>query len=194
MPVPVLGTTDGIEQHEPSQGVFDGTEPIEDGSVETRLAELDDMDLFVEGISPLHTGMLALAIAQYRQGIKEQPDGSNRGIPLKRYVRWFSSGSGPVPWCAYFVSWCLDRSTDSNRRVPWTNPGYVGSIHSWASGSSRLVRTPRTGDIFGLGDDHTGIVNDPDIGGGRMTTIEGNYSDAVSAVRRARSGLWFARI
>jgi hypothetical protein len=192
--VEIDDTTDGVEQHEAPESAFEGTEELGIEVAEESLSALDDLDPYLAGITPLHQGMLALGIQQYRQRVKEDPLGSNSGIPLTRYIRWFNPGSGAQPWCAFFVSWCLDRATDSNRRVPWVNPGYVGSIYQWAHRAGRLVSTPRQGDLFGVSDDHVGMVNDPTYGSGKISTIEGNYSDRVAAVSRSRSGLWFARI
>lgn len=185
---------DTVVAPEPGGIELVGAEAIPVEEAEASLWALDDLDLHAAGLTTLHAGMLQIAIGQYRQGVVEQPLGSNRGVPLTRYVQWFAPRSGPVPWCAYFVSWCLDRATDSNRRVPWTNPGYVGSVKAWAAGAGRLVSRPQQGDIFGLSDQHIGIVNNASAGAGQITTIEGNFSDKVAAVRRSTSGLWFARI
>lgn len=138
--------------------------------------------------------MVRLAADQRRQGIAESPLGSNAGPPLERYTRWFIPGSGPQPWCAFFVSWCLDRVTDSNRRTPWSNPGYVGSLYAWARGSGHLVAKPLHGDIFGLGSNHCGMIAGASADGGTIWTVEGNYEDKVASINRRSSGLWFVRI
>lgn len=145
-------------------------------------------------VSGSAAAMVRLALDQRRQGVAESPPGSNAGLPLARYTRWFIPGSGPQPWCAFFVSWCLDRATDSNHRVPWSYPGSVASIYSWARGASRLVAKPLHGDIFGLGGEHTGIVAGASADGDSIWTVEGNYSSRVASVNRRSSGLWFARI
>lgn len=152
-------------------------------------AEVDDLEVLA---SPGGAAMVRLAMDQRRQGIAESPLGSNAGPPLQRYTRWFAPGSGPQPWCAYFVAWCLDRVGDSNRRVPWTYPGAVSSIYQWARGAGRLVAKPAHGDIFGLGSQHCGIVAGADASS--VWTVEGNYEDRVRSVSRRSSGLWFARV
>lgn len=187
-----LTISDDHEQHEPPDEVFAGIEEIDVEEALGLLDALDDLDLNVAGIAPIQGTMLQLAMAQYRQGVAEQPLGSNRGVPLIRYVRWFAPHSGPVPWCAYFVSWCLDRTSDSNRRVPWTHPGVVLSARSWARANGRLISTPRPGDLFGVGDHHMGIV--AGVSGSTISTVEGNCKNRVAAIKRPKSSLWFARL
>jgi hypothetical protein len=127
--------------------------------------------------------------ARTQLGVREAPPGSNRGVPLERYVRWFAPGSTPVPWCAHFISWCFDQVTDRNRRVPWRSAGVVRAVRVWRP----AVRVPLHGDFFGVGDQHMGVVWEVDAAARTIKTIEGNYSDAVVAVERAWAGLWFVR-
>jgi hypothetical protein len=127
--------------------------------------------------------------ARTQVGVREQPKGSNRGIPLRRYVRWFEADSPAMPWCGYFVSWCHDQVTDRNRRVPWRSPGQVQAIRKWRP----HVQVPVHGDFFGIGDQHMGVVWDVDTTERTIRTIEGNYSDAVVVVERSWTGLWFVR-
>jgi hypothetical protein len=158
-------------------------------------AEVDDnADVAFAALSATGDAMVRLAMDQRRQNVAESPPNSNSGVPLDRYTRWFIPGSGPQPWCAFFVSWCLDRVTDSNHRVPWPYPGAVSSIYQWARGSGHLVAKPAHGDIFGLGGEHTGIVAGASADGGTIWTVEGNYENRVSSVSRRSSGLWFVRI
>jgi hypothetical protein len=127
--------------------------------------------------------------ARTQLGVREAPPGSNGGVPLERFVRWFVPGSPPVPWCAHFVSWCFDQVTDRNRRVPWRSPGLVRAARLWRP----RVRVPVHGDFFGIGDQHMGVVWEVEAGSRTIRTIEGNYSDAVVAVERRLPGLWFVR-
>lgn len=142
------------------------------------------------GGDPRVAEALRYAGAELRRGVCEQ--GVNGGIPLTRYVRWFGGNLPPSPWCAYFVSWCWDNATDRNHKTPWVNPGYVPSIHEWASAHRKLVRRPTPGDLFGVRGDHIGWVLTSS--GSAITTIEGNASGCVRSYRRSASGLWFARI
>lgn len=133
-----------------------------------------------------------VAIAAGQVGVAES--GANSGTPLTRYVRWFVPGSGPVPWCAYFVSWCWDRATDSNHRVPWSNPGYCGSIIDWANRTGRRVGRPRRGDIYVYNNaSHCGIVES--VGTNSFTSIDGNWGDRVSRQPgRSFTGYTFVRL
>ncbi|MEQ1702786.1 MAG: CHAP domain-containing protein [Ilumatobacteraceae bacterium] len=135
--------------------------------------------------------MVAIAVSQI--GVAES-GGENRGTPLTRYVHWFSPGSGPVPWCAYFVSWCWDRATDSNHRVPWSNPGYCGSIVDWAGRTGHRVSRPQRGDIYVYNNlSHCGIVES--VGTNTFTSIDGNWSNRVSRVPgRSFSGYTYIRL
>ena len=128
-----------------------------------------------------------------------ESEGEDGGIPFSRYVKWFLPNQPkPLPWCAFFVSWCLDTSAEGrrNRRVPWTNPGYVGSVYEWARTNKRLVVKPAHGDLFGFGDDHIGLVVGSNHKSGIFFTIEGNWSDRVyqRSVRINQGGVWFARV
>lgn len=140
-------------------------------------------------------GARAVEQAMTQRGVRES-GGANAGIPLQRYTRYFVPGSGPLPWCAFFVSWCFDTTGDKNHRVPWGNAGYVGAIHAWARQTGRLVTVPRHGDIFGVGTEHTGLVAGANPDRGVIWTIEGNYGDAVGQrnMNFRSAGLWFARL
>jgi hypothetical protein len=134
-------------------------------------------------------GHAAVLKARTQIGVRESPPGTNQGVPLERYVRWFAAASPPAPWCAYFVSWCHDQVTDRNRRVPWRSPGLVSAVRAWRP----PVRVPVHGDFFGIGDQHMGIVWQVDATARTIKTVEGNYSDGVAAVERSWGGLWFVR-
>ncbi|GAA4425995.1 hypothetical protein GCM10023148_29240 [Actinokineospora soli] len=152
-------------------------------------AEPADVGAF-SAVDPRVAEALRYAGRELRSGVCET--GTNGGIPLSRYVHWFNPGLGPVPWCAFFISWCWDNATDRNRRTPWDNPGYVPSVHAWARTHGKLVTRPRQGDLFGVGGDHIGWVLT--AGGSDFTTIEGNAPTCVRSIRRGTSGMWFARI
>jgi hypothetical protein len=94
------------------------------------------------------------------------------------------------------VSWCFDTTGDQNHRMPWNNPGYVGSIHSWAAGTGRLVSMPQHGDIFGIGTEHTGLVVGANPASHLIWTIEGNYNNGVGQrnIDYSSNQLWFARM
>lgn len=154
------------------------------------------MVLGAGGIS--RAGHEAVKTALTQTGVVES-GGEDGGIPFKRYVRWFLPNyPKPLPWCAFFVSWCFDTCAigNRNRRVPWSNPGYVGSVYQWAKSNNRLVTTPVHGDLFGFGDNHIGFVAGANNNTGTIWTIEGNYSDRVTqrSINYRASRLWFARL
>lgn len=170
--------------------------PSPDAFVDATEVQLDVSNLPVRSrgvasnVDPRVMEALRYAGAELRDEVCEGP--GNTGLPYKRYVRWFGSYA-PSPWCAFFVSWCWDNATDRNRRVPWDNPGWVPSIHSWASQHVKLVDRPQTGDLFGVEGEHIGWVWS--AGNGAITTIEGNTSSGcVRSNQRPLAGLWFARI
>jgi hypothetical protein len=141
------------------------------------------------GVRVSGVGHAVVLKAKTQLGVRERPPGSNAGVPLERYVRWFAPSSPPVPWCAHFVSWCFDQVTDRNRRVPWRSAGLVRAVRLWRP----RVQAPLHGDFFGIGDQHMGVVWEVDASARTIRTIEGNYSDAVVAVERSLPGLWFVR-
>jgi hypothetical protein len=178
------------EQVPPPSAVYEGSKPVQ---IDPREAAAPSRRREVSGGGggdPRVAKALRYAGAELRRGVCEE--GKNGGIPFERYVQWFGSHLGPSPWCAFFVSWCWDMATDRNRRTPWENPGYVPSIHAWASSHGKLVGQPEPGDLFGDGGDHIGWVLTP--GRSTFTTIEGNTPRCVESLERSVSGLWFARI
>ena len=160
--------------------------------------EEDSVMLLASGrVNYSNAGHRTVQRAYTQRGVVES-GGNNAGVPLQRYTRWFRYNSGPLPWCAFFVSWCLDTGEAGNRnkKVPWDNPGYVGSVYQWARGNGRLVNTPVHGDIFGSGDQHMGLVVGAKPQAGIIFTIEGNAPDRVRQVSRnyRTDKLWFARL
>lgn len=124
-------------------------------------------------------GLKALKIAQTQIGQKENPLGSNWGVPVKNYLA--SVGLNfPAAWCMAFVYWCFDQVSKPNN--PLIKSG--GVLHCWnkADKKYRVVGEPQKGDIFimdyGKGLGHTGIVLD--IKDNLIHTIEGNTNDTGS--------------
>lgn len=173
---------------------------LDEVSTSARAAELGDGEIDLSDITEVEdqtpvlesqAGHSAVVIARGEMGVRES-GGQNRGVPHERYVRYFGANLPPLPWCAFFVSWAF---AGAGRRPPWRNPGYVGSINDWARDNNRLVRTPQHGDIFGLADDHTGLVAGANPQAGQIYSIEGNWGDRVASrlVNYRAVGLWFAR-
>jgi hypothetical protein len=178
------------------EGVLDDEDPVKFEARELEAAE----DLIVtdeesEGggaggapISPHQRRALMLAVSQ--KGMREEPKGSNNN----QYSRYF--GFGPQFWCADFVAFCVDKTGNRDRKVPWGYPSGVRNITAWGKRNGTIHSQPRAGDIFTLKPDvHTGLVVSAQ--GSSFTTIEGNTSGpggdfyVASHARDASSGMYF---
>jgi hypothetical protein len=129
-----------------------------------------------------------VSAAESQVGQAEQPPGSNDGPAIAGYRTAVAGAQPGEPWCAYFASWACAQAG-----VPLgdagTGLGSVSAISSWAQRTGRFVppgTTPQPGDLMLFGDRHVGIVEavNPD---GSLTTVEGNYANAVSRVHRLPS-------
>jgi hypothetical protein len=138
------------------------------------------------GVAPAAPQVLAAAESQV--GVFEQPPGSNDGPQLSVYRSAVAGAAPGEPWCAYFASWSAAQAGtplgDYGQGL-----GSVAEIADWAARTGRLlsaVTTPAPGDLILFGDRHVGIVEsvNPD---GSLTTVEGNYANAVNRVQRSPS-------
>ena len=119
------------------------------------------------GDGPGAAALRTVATALRQQGRREDPCGSNRN-PYSTYF-----GFGPQFWCADFVAWCIDTTSDHDRRVAWAPLSAVRTITAWAERSALLVPEPERGDIFTYRNGaHCGFVTGGH--GERFTTVEGN--------------------
>lgn len=119
-----------------------------------------------------------LKVARGEIGVKESPAGSNN----VRYNTWYygRTVSGNYPWCAAFVSWCLDKADISGFKHAYTPTG--AQLFQQAKRWHGRTATPKPGDVayFDFPDStfriqHVGFVV-RDNGNGTITTIEGNTS------------------
>ena len=102
-----------------------------------------------------------------QKGIRETPPGSNRNM----YSAYF--GFGPQFWCADFVGFCLDKTGNEDKKVPWGYPSAVENITRWGQSNNFIHDQPKKGDIFTRKDGkHTGFVLTAQ--GSSFMTIEGN--------------------
>ena len=131
-------------------------------------------------------GPRALAVAETQVGVTEQPPGSNDGPQLAEYRSAVAGAAPGEPWCAYFASWAAAQAGvplgDSGEGL-----GSVAQITDWAGRTGRLLpstATPAPGDLILFGDRHVGIVESVNADGS-LTTVEGNYANAVSRVHRS---------
>jgi hypothetical protein len=125
-------------------------------------------------------GQRMVALAETEIGQTEQPPGSNDSPRIAEY-RTATAGSGIGPWCNYFVSW-LAKQAGSPLGEQGQGFGAVSATWDWAQRTGRALpagSTPQPGDLIVWGGRHIGIVESvlPD---GRIQTIEGNSSNAVS--------------
>ena len=119
------------------------------------------------GDGPSAAALRAVAAALRQQGRREDPCGSNRN-PYSRYF-----GFGAQFWCADFVAWCIDTTSDHDKRVAWGLPPAVRQITARAERSGLVVANPERGDIFTYRNGaHCGLVTGAN--GERFTTVEGN--------------------
>lgn len=115
-----------------------------------------------------------LNIALAESGNKESPFGSNR----TKYGEWYEFNG--VPWCAIFVSWCINNALGTLQHPRWKY-SYVPSIIDAAySGRDFLSIThaPQPGDLVsytlhGEPNAHVEFYK-RDLGGGRFEAIGGN--------------------
>jgi hypothetical protein len=138
--------------------------------------------------SSTSAGSSILAAAESQIGVTEQPPGSNTGPQLDTYRAAVAGAQPGEPWCAYFASWAAAQGGEP-LGADGQGLGSVAGIADWAQSTGRLLpasATPAPGDLMLFGDRHVGIVESvsPD---GSLTTVEGNYANAVSRVHRSPS-------
>lgn len=121
--------------------------------------------------------MVAIARAELRKGVREIPDGSNKGGRIRLYGGSTSPRFYPAPWCAYFVSW-VARKAGRPLGPAGAGFGYVPYLRSWAAKTGRWKKTPRSGDLI-VFPQHVGLVEQV-YKNGTLTTIEGNSSNRVA--------------
>jgi CHAP domain len=150
------------------------------------------------GVSSQGTGARMVAIAESQIGQAEQPPGSNESPAIAEY-RTATAGAEPgAPWCAYFASW-VARQAGAPLGPSGEGLGAVGEIWSWAQSTGRAIPNgpgvvPEPGDLIVFGDQHVGIVKGV-LPNGEIQTIEGNYSNKVSAnVRSASEATGYVKV
>lgn len=152
-------------------------------------------------LPPQRGAVLREAISLYRQGVREIPDGSNRGPDLDKITRMVGRPTierGP-PWCAYYVSYVMQKALSAypiGRRTGST-------FTMWQLAQERGTYfekekyIPLPGDVMLMqyrdsrGNwtrrGHVGFVFRVEIEDGRWTkinTVEGNTGNAVRVLTR----------
>jgi hypothetical protein len=123
--------------------------------------------------------VLAAAIAEI--GVREEPDGSNRGPRVDVYTAPHLG----EPWCADFVSWAWGRYEGGS---PFGRIRGVYTLEDWGRSHGRIVDVPRPGDVWLIlrppSHGHTGIVVSVSDDGESISTCEGNAANAVRGLVR----------
>ncbi len=136
------------------------------------------------GAGPGPVGLGALRAAQSQVGVREAT-GNNDGIPSQRYMN-----GRKEPWCANFVAWSFRQAGQElpgNQRSLASVQYMEDQMKAAGKWHARDASPPQPGDIIffkNRGDSdsgpgrHVGIVER--VENGRVYTIEGNSSNAVS--------------
>jgi hypothetical protein len=129
--------------------------------------------------------MVRLARDELKKDVKETPDGSNDSPDISRYRSAIIGNPGPGPWCAYFISYLAKRAGHAlgDRGQGF---GLVRAMEAQAKKEKQWLKVSeaRAGDIIFFVE-HMGLVEK--VEDGKITTIEGNASNAVSR-REDRAG------
>ena len=123
----------------------------------------------------------ALQIALTKNGVCENPKGSNAGAEVEMFLKSVGLGKG-YAWCMAFVYWCVQNACkDLNVQNPLIKT--AGVLRQWDETTCRkqpkTSRAVKAGDIFIMefskGAGHTGFVEK--VAGSLIYTIEGNTND-----------------
>ncbi len=127
--------------------------------------------------------------AKAEVGVREVPEGSNKGPRVKQYLNSVGLDEGYY-WCAAFVYFCAQKAST---KIGKTNPlvKTAGCLDHWNNTTAKKITADdaknnvglvKVGSIFiinhGSGMGHTGIVTSRD--GGLINTIEGNSNPSGS--------------
>lgn len=119
-------------------------------------------------------------------GVREEPDGSNRGPYIDRWQRVWGMGPGtsigPQPWCGMFASAVLREAgvTDVSHPATW-EICRKGRERGWTP------PTPVPGGLIVWCGTHVGILIS-EVSPGVWRTIEGNSGNAVAWRTRSLAG------
>lgn len=89
-------------------------------------------------------------------------------------------------WCAVFVEWCMMQAygvANAKKLLCLPNKSLgagVNYLKDYFKAKKQLYTTPQVGDVVFFGVQHTGLVSA--VNGSKITTIEGNTSDASGVV------------
>jgi len=172
------------------------------GGQQAGLAALPDMPA-QQATNVVAAAALASAWEELRRGVREVPDGSNRGPRVDFYTGVTGEGDGPA-WCAYFVSWNFARAPGGS---PFGKIGgalaiarfcekniFACSTDTRSSDGKLVAYQPRPGDV-GVIDDgggHGHALHVAAVADDTLWTVEGNSGNAVRTRRRPVASVrWF---
>ena len=146
-------------------------------------------------------GNVSSIIARARGEIGVVETSTNQGPGIAKYwaATTYTSGySARAPWCAAFVSWCVQAAgIFSENDRPKSAAAYRGGgYEAWARSKSNICtlsispRSIRTGDIVIFSFSHIGIATSDSDASGKFSSIEGNTDAAGS---REGNGVWEKR-
>lgn len=90
--------------------------------------------------------VIGTAIAQSHV---REASGNNDGIEVEKYLVSVNLKKGN-PWCAAFVSWCLQQVHIVNPKSGWSPNWFPASKVIYTRGNSIHQATPQAADVFGI--------------------------------------------
>ena len=158
------------------------------------------------GLSPQRQKLLEVALAE--EGVREDPNGSNRGPRIDEFISWegHAAGEKGPPWCCFFWSWAVKQALGTypfGRRLArcYDAAAKAMELGQWRDKGSSYIPLP--GDAFVClprdeggklvdGAGHIGLVLRVEVRDGqavRFNTVEGNCGNAVKVgVREVAHG------
>ena len=131
---------------------------------------------------------LELAKSELRRGAHENGE-TNDSADVRRYKNGAINNSA---WCASFASWLFGAGQNSNNSDTFGYSAKSQTIRERAEQAGHYAKKnsgykPQVGDLMIIKNSgnggHIGIITE--INGDEFTTIEGNYGNKVSQVRRS---------
>lgn len=153
----------------------------------------DCCDKIVDASAVVDIRSQVINIAASQIGVKERT-GNNDGAEVMEYQHSTGNNQGDQ-WCASFVAWCLKKAGLKQTGSAYS-PSWFTKEKTIYKPSASLLNHPEAGDVFGVWVQskgrvgHVGIIVNWDDE--FVTTIEGNYSDAVVKQKRIRKQIYVA--
>jgi hypothetical protein len=131
-----------------------------------------------------------LVVAQSQLHVREI-GGNNHGPEVERYLAFCNAHAGD-PWCASFVSWCIDQAA-TQLGVCYQFRKSAAALALLHRNPNLIIQQPEAGCVFvidhGDGKGHTGFVGAVN-GDGTISTIEGNTNVHGTRDSVQGDGVW----